>query len=264
MQRLGRGREMSAPRLGSTISAAATARPHRARSQRRGRRRRSAVRARPQRRRQEHVDEAAVRLSCRAARAAFSSTARAITASSRRAPARARHQLLPAGAAGVRRPVGARQPDADACRPQAGAVPPLFRSLPDPRAPARSACRYALGRREEDPLVRARPRRGSAGDPARRAERRRAVGEHPPHGRADRRGKAEAPPSSSSSRTSPSPSASPTAISSWIRAASRSPAARRDRAQRCSRICRCSGRAGAQSSGGRSFFRTSGSTGFCR
>ena len=60
---------------------------------------------------------------------------------------------------------------------------PLLRALPDPRAPARPACGHAVGRREEDPLVRARPRGGRAAAAARRAERRRAVGEHPAHGR---------------------------------------------------------------------------------
>ena len=52
-------------------------------------------------------------------------------ARSGRAPPR-RHHLLPAGAAGIRRPFGARQSHSDARQPQACAVPPLFRSLSDP------------------------------------------------------------------------------------------------------------------------------------
>ena len=49
------------------------------------------------------------------------------------------------------------------------------------------ARRDAFGRREEDALLRSRPCRRPAGDPARRAERRRAMGKHPAHGGADRR-----------------------------------------------------------------------------
>ena len=69
------------------------------------------------------------------------------------APAR-RRDVLPARAAGVRRSVGARQSHADARQPQACALPPLFRSLSDPGTPPEPACRYALGRREKDALLR--------------------------------------------------------------------------------------------------------------
>ena len=43
-----------------------------------------------------------------------------------------------------------------------GRVRAAVRALPDPRAPPRPACRHALGRREEDPVVRAWPLRGAA------------------------------------------------------------------------------------------------------
>ena len=58
-------------------------------------------------------------LPCRAGSVRFDG--RAIDAVESAATARARHQLLPAGAAGVRRPERARQPDADARRSQPGA-----------------------------------------------------------------------------------------------------------------------------------------------
>ena len=158
---------------------------HRARSQRRRGRRRSVVRPRSQRRRQDDADEVVDRLSALHARARSPRRYADHGIRPGGTPAR-RRDVLSARAAGVRRSIRARQSHADARQPQARALPPLFRPLSDPGTPPEPACRHALGRREKDAFLRPRPCRGSAGDPARRAERRRAVGKYPAHGSADR------------------------------------------------------------------------------
>ena len=86
-------------------------------------------RHRPQRRGQEHADEAAVRP------AALPRRQRALRGPAGRAPgglaaARSRHELLPAGAPGVRRAERARQPHADAADRGLAGFAPLFARFP--------------------------------------------------------------------------------------------------------------------------------------
>ena len=92
---------------------------HRARLERRGRRRRGAMRARPQRRRQEHADEAPFAAICRARSGRVLLDGKPFDGLDPvRAPPR-RHHLLPARAAGLRRSLCSRQSVVDAREPAA-------------------------------------------------------------------------------------------------------------------------------------------------
>ena len=145
-----------------------------------GRRRsgRGALRHRPQRRRQEHAVEAVVR---RAGVPGRQRPSKAGSAGDGGGAARARHQLLPAGAAGVRRPQRRDNLTLMRADRRLEAFEPFFR-----RFPARRAARAARGdalRGRGKLLSFARAFAEARRCAPRRAQRGRAVGKHPADGR---------------------------------------------------------------------------------